>query len=120
MNSTFVRFVCRMLVVCMASLPFQANAGLVATGEVAAAKSPPAARVALTSQLEALGIAADSARERVAALSDAEVVQLAGRIDKLPAGAGGVAVGMILVLIFLFWRFQFSDQSKAAAKTPAK
>lgn len=53
-------------------------------------------------QFEALGVDPDEAAARVAGLSDAEIAQLAGRIDELPVGQS--AVGAIVgaaVLIFL-------------------
>ncbi len=114
MNSTLVRFVCRLLVICMAVLPFQAGAGMVGTGEaVAAGPSSRDARAALAQQLQAYGIAADSAQQRIAALSDAEVRELAGQVDALPAGANGAAIGMIAVILFLIWRFLISPEATA-------
>ncbi len=46
------------------------------------------------------------------------MLALADRVDSLPAGASGVGIGMILVLIFLVWRFGVSDQAKAEAAKP--
>lgn len=60
------------------------------------------AREDVRQQLQAAGVAPDEASMRVAGLSDAEVQQIAARIDELPAGQS--AVGSIvgaLVLIFL-------------------
>ncbi len=117
MNTAFIRFVCRILVVCMAALPFQAGAGLVSTGEAvgnaAASPAAPELRASLVGRLEGYGLAADTAKARIAALSDAEVTQLSGELERLPAGAAGVGVGMLLVLIFLVWRFGLSDQAQA-------
>jgi hypothetical protein len=104
MNTAFVRSVCRILVVCVAALPLQAGA----------------ARATIEVRLQALGIAAQDAKDRVAALSDAEAASIAGRIDSLPAGAAGGGVGFVLVMIFLVWRFGFSDEAKAGYKEPAK
>ncbi len=59
----------------------------------------------------------------MAALSDSEVAQLAGRLDKLPAGAtAGIVLGVAFVAIFLIWRFGVRDQQAAAeaSKEPAK
>jgi hypothetical protein len=51
--------------------------------------------------LRAQGISAEEAKARVKALSDAEVVSLAERLDQLPAG--GDALGSILLAaIFVF------------------
>ncbi len=53
-------------------------------------------------QLILLGIDPEEAASRVASLTDKEVQQIAGRLDELPAGEGGIGpvVGAI-VLIFL-------------------
>jgi hypothetical protein len=112
MNSVLGRFVCRLLVVCMAVLPFQAGAGMVGTSEsVAAAQSSAAVRAALAAQLQTYGVAGDIAKERIAALSDAEVQELADQVDRLPAGANGAAIGMIAVILFLIWRFIISPDA---------
>lgn len=114
MNSGFARTVCRVLVVCMAVLPFQAGAGMVATGEAAATvRLPVASRAVLAERMQALGLGAEFARDRVAALSDPEVAQLSGQLDSVPAGANGVGIGILLVLLFLLWRFTASDQAQA-------
>lgn len=49
--------------------------------------------------LESYGVAPAEARARLAALSDAEVQQIAGRIDELPAGAdtaGAILLGLLI------------------------
>lgn len=87
------------------SLPQQAQAAIVPTEALLAntATDPAAARERVQSFLgredvrSALvqqGVDADAALGRVAAMSDAEVAQLAGRIDQAPAG------GDILGLVF--------------------
>ena len=49
-----------------------------------------------------LGVTPDEAAARVGSLSDAELTQLAARIDSLPAGQGaGSAVVLLLVIIIL-------------------
>ncbi len=60
------------------------------------------ARQDVREQFEALGVDPDEALVRTANLSDAEIQQIAGRLDELPAGesAVGAIVGAI-VLIFL-------------------
>ncbi len=54
-------------------------------------------------QLEALGIDPDEAAARADSLSDAEIMQIAGQLDELPAGqdALGVVVGTILVIFIV-------------------
>jgi hypothetical protein len=120
-SNGFVRALCRILVVCFATSSISAQAGLISTdqavaGAAAAAAGTHAARAAIAGQLEALGLAADTARERVAALSDAEALEIAGRLDSQPAGASGQVFAILLVVIFLIWRFGFSDQAKAEGK----
>jgi hypothetical protein len=51
-------------------------------------------------QLEAMGVNKDDAQARVAALSDAEAAQLAGRIDSLPAG-GDVVGALVFIFVLL-------------------
>jgi hypothetical protein len=120
-NNAFVRTLCRILIVCFAASSMTAQAGLIRTdqavaGAAAASGGARVARDAVVLQLEALGLASDSARERVAALSDAEALDIAGRLDAIPAGAGPQAIFLVLILIFLIWRFGFSDQAKAEEK----
>jgi len=120
-NNAFVRTLCRILIVCFAASSMTAQAGLIRTdqavaGAASAAGGARVARDAVALQLEALGLAADSARERAAALSDAEALDIAGRLDAIPAGAGPEAIFLVLILVFLIWRFGFSDQAKAEEK----
>ncbi len=59
-------------------------------------------------QLAAMGVNADEAAARIDSLSDAEVAEVAARIDSLPAGqaVGSVVVVLLLVVIILFiWPF---------------
>ena len=76
-------------------------------------------RAGVADQLQAFGVSPQDAQARVAALSDAEVTALAGRLDSLPAGAD-VGIPLLILAAFFFWRFFYSDQAKAeAAKKPA-
>ena len=113
MSTSFVRLVSRLLVVCMIALPFQAHAGLIGTDEVISAAQAAAARDTVasflnrsdvTGQLQLLGLNAKDAKDRVAALTDAEVAKLAGQIESMPAGAGdGAALIVVLLIIWLVW-----------------
>lgn len=85
------------------------QAGMIGTDRVLAAEQGRLDRDRLASlleredlrrQLSALGVDAQSARERVALLADAEVAQINQRIDELPAG--GNILGVLLVLFILF------------------
>ena len=53
-------------------------------------------------EMRNLGVDPDEAMKRANALSDAEIAQLAGKLDQLPAGEGalGVVIGA-LVLVFV-------------------
>ena len=135
MHSSFVRFICRVLVACMIGLPFHAQAGVIGTDQAVAAAQGQDVHAAhgqtaratlagfinrgeVAGQLQALGLSPQAAKERVAALTEAEVTRLAGQIEGLPAGAGGQFIGFLLIFVFLMWRFVFSDQAKAEAAKP--
>ena len=119
MNQAFVRSISRLLIVCLAWLPLQSQAELIGTTQSVAAAgaqadAAKAARSGLIGALQEYGLASEQAKARVAALTDAEVVALAGRVADAPAGAiPGETIGVIFVLLFLIWRFGFSDQAKA-------
>lgn len=112
MTTSFVRLVSRLLIVCLIGLPVQANAGLIGTDQAVSAAQAQTARATVLSQLgraevaaqmQSLGITPQDARDRIAALTDAEVARLAGQIDSLPAGAGSEALLVIVVLGLLLW-----------------
>ena len=114
MSTTIVRFISRLLVVCLIGLPFQVNAGMIGTGDVVSATQAAAARDTVAAfmnrtdvagQLQALGLSAKDAKDRVAALTDSEVAKLAGQIDSLPAGAasGGAILLLILLGVLIWW-----------------
>jgi hypothetical protein len=114
MHTSFVRLLSRLLVVCMIGLPFQVNAGMIGTGDVVSAAQAAAARDTVATfmnrgdvagQLQALGLSAKDAKDRVAALTDSEVAKLAGQIDSLPAGAssGGAILLLILIGVLIWW-----------------
>jgi hypothetical protein len=102
-----------MLVACMIGLPFQVHAGLIGTDQVVTAEQALAARgmvssvvnrADVASQLQSLGISPETAKDRVAALSDSEVTQLAGQLENLPAGASSGGAILVLILIgVLIW-----------------
>jgi hypothetical protein len=51
--------------------------------------------------LEKFGIPAEQAKARVAAMSEAEVASLAGKLDSLPAGAALSNQDLIIVLLIV-------------------
>jgi len=98
MNREWTRQLCRLLVVLMAWAPYQlASAGMVSTDQSLAAGAQHE-RGEVVNALEAFGVDAATAQERVGAMTDAEVRSLAGQIASAPAG-GVYAAGIIAVLL---------------------
>jgi hypothetical protein len=62
-------------------------------------------RADVIAALQARGVSIDAARERVAALTDAEAAHVAAQIDAAPAGAGDV----IGVIVFIFVLLLITD-----------
>lgn len=131
MSKTFVRLVSRMLIVCMLGLPFQAQAGMIGTGDAVGAAEGNAARDTLRAiveraeaagRLQDFGLAPQAARERLAALTDAEAAMLARHVEQLPAGANGAGIGMLVVIVFLIYHFIVGPalSPAEAKKEPAK
>lgn len=98
------------LVMLATSLPINlARAAMVSTDQVVEQSALAAertrvmefmAREDVHEQLRALGIEPDEAMQRTASLSDAEVQEIAGHLNQLPAGEG--AIGIVLgVLLFI-------------------
>jgi hypothetical protein len=115
MKNAFTRMICRLLIVSMAWMPFQfAHAGMIGTGEQVAIAGAQAERAAVMSvisradvarELQAYGVDLTTAQDRVAALTDAEVRSIAGKLDTATVGAGSgwavlILVGVVLWLIF--------------------
>jgi len=91
-------------------LPQTVRAGTIATDDVLAAQQPAQDRAKLKAlverpelaqQLEKLGIAPEKAKERVDAMSDAEVRMVVGRLESLPAGAALSNTDFLLVIIIV-------------------
>jgi hypothetical protein len=98
MNRGWTRQLCRLLIVLVAWAPYQmANAGMVSIdqGLVAGAQHE---RGEVVNALQAFGIDAATAQERVAAMTDAEVRTLAGQVDSAPAG-GVYSAGIIAIIL---------------------
>ena len=112
MKSAWARTICRLLIVLMVWTPYQvAQAGMISADQ-AAAPSSQADRAAVLSfvsradvagQLQSMGLDAATAKDRVAAMSDAEVAYLAGRIEQLPAGADTAGVILLILIIAAIW-----------------
>ena len=85
-------------------VPVPANAGMLPTGSVLERERVTnlLERAEIRSQLQAFGVSPAQVKARVAALSDAEVADLAARIDDLPAGGASIlGVALIVFLVLL-------------------
>jgi hypothetical protein len=100
------------LIVLMVWTPYQAaQAGMIGTDQATAAASQAdraavlsfVSRADVAGQLQSMGLDAATAKDRVAAMTDAEVAYLAGRIERLPAGADTSGVILLLIIIAVIW-----------------
>lgn len=117
----FAKSVCVLLVICMAWTPFSLHALMIGTDQAVAASveqdsrdrvSRFVQRADVAKQLESYGISSAAAQERIDALTPEEIVQLAGNIDSLPAGADTtlsftattwLVAALIALVIFFVW-----------------
>jgi hypothetical protein len=112
MSSTLKSFLCRVLAVAMLLLPFQTGqAGMIGADQAISAATVQVdrnvvlnflSRSQTVNELQALGLDAQVARDRVAAMTDHEVGALAGKINALPAGGDAGLLVLILVVV-LVW-----------------
>ncbi|MBI4290222.1 MAG: PA2779 family protein [Betaproteobacteria bacterium] len=107
--------ICRFLAIAMMMLPFQTGqASMIGADQV----NPAAAvqvdrdfvlnylsRSQTVNDFQTLGLDAQTARDRVAAMTDDEVSSLAGKISAVPAGGDGLVV--LVLVVFLIWYFAF-------------
>ena len=112
MKSAWARTICRLLVVLMIWTPYQiAQAGIIGTDQatITTAQADRSAvlgfvtRADVAGQLQALGLDAATAKDRVAAMTDGEVSYLAGQINSLPAGADTAGVILLILIIAAIW-----------------
>jgi hypothetical protein len=109
MKNAFTQTLCRLLAVVLMLLPWQTGqASMIGTEQATSTASVQADRDAVASflsrtqavnELSALGIDAQTAKDRVAAMSDGEVSSLAGKIAALPAGGDGLVLLVLVLLI---------------------
>jgi len=59
-------------------------------------------RADVQAQMVALGVDTAEAAARIATLSDAEVRQIAGQLDRLPAGQDAATIALIFLSVFVF------------------
>lgn len=112
MKSVWARTICRLLVALMIWTPYQfAQAGMIGTDQTAAPSSQAdrtavlsfVSRADVAGQLQSMGLDAATAKDRVGAMTDAEVAYLAGRIEQLPAGGDTAGVILLIVIIAAIW-----------------
>jgi hypothetical protein len=110
------KLTCRGLIVSMLALSFQtAGAGMIGADQAAPSTAPTdrttvlevLARADTASRLQTLGVDPAAARDRVAAMSDQEVSQLASDIRTAPAGADGGTVAAVIIIAAAIWYFAF-------------
>lgn len=108
----FTRIVASALIISSASMgfPMMANAGIISTDEVLSTATQTDSRDRVNAflnrtdvrqALQGQGVNADAALERVQAMSDAEVAQLAGRIDQAPVGGDILGVLFTIFIVLL-------------------
>lgn len=106
------RLTCRALVVSMLALSFQtAGAAMIGADQVAGSDRAMVLgvlnRSEAAAQLQAQGLDPSLARERIAAMSDQEVRQLAADIHAAPAGADGGTILAVLLIGAAVWYFVY-------------
>ena len=104
MIATLRRLIATLLVISIA-MPLPAQAAMVATDQALgtperAHLSQFLARADVQARLGQYGVNASDVQARIAAMSDEEVAQLAGKIDALPAG-GDILGAIVLVFLVL-------------------
>ena len=100
------------LVMLVVSLPLGvARARLVTTDQVIGALSAERerdqidaflGRADVQAQMVALGVDTAEAAARIATLSDDEIRQIAGQLDRLPAGQDAATIALVILSIFVF------------------
>ncbi len=106
----FKQIISACLIVCItfAGFPMAAQAGMVSTEEVSAAAdanrdklSAFLAREDVRQAVQAQGVSPQAAAERIKAMSDVEVAQLADRIDQAPAGGDVLGILFTVFIVLL-------------------
>ncbi|WP_427915363.1 PA2779 family protein [Ramlibacter sp. MMS24-I3-19] len=110
------KITCRALVVSVFALSVQgASAGMIGAEQAMPSGAQAdrtlvlevLARSDTSAQLESMGLDPQRARERVAAMSDQEVGQLAQEIRTAPAGGNGWGVAAVIIIAAAVWYFVF-------------
>lgn len=107
MNKDVVsRWKAMLAAIAFAFISVPASAGIVSTDQVLAGSDREKVRAFLEREgvedrLKALGVAPELARKRVDAMTDEEVLRVAGRIDTLAAGGALDKTDWILILLIV-------------------
>lgn len=111
MNMRFV-FTCLLSLTLISVAPMAANADMLSTSMILT-EAERSARVELVetyldredvrNQMESMGVDPALAAERVSALTDAQLQQLALNIESAPAGSGdlGIVIAVLVILLLL-------------------
>ena len=110
MISKFQRAMASLLIVCVCgiSVPLPALAAMIETQSIAASSNRDRLasvldRADIVAQLEHYGVDSADVKARVAALTDDEAAQLAGKMDNLPAG------GLLELILIVFLVLVITD-----------
>ena len=104
MTRLFKRLISSLVIVCIAGLGLPVHAGMLPTDAVNLERSHILNildREEVLAGLKASGVSAADVKARVAAMTDDEVAQLAGQIDRLPAGGTDILTFILVVFIIL-------------------
>lgn len=118
MTSIMKKITCCVLVVSLLALSFQtARAGMIGADQAAAAQAAQSDRAVVMSvlsraetsaQLQQLGVDPQTARARVASMTDQEVHALAQDIQTAPAGAmSGWGWAAVVLVVAAIWYFAY-------------
>lgn len=109
----FKRFMAALVAASFLALGFQsASAGVIGTQQYLAGADRAAqveriqstlARADVQAELVKMGVDPVAATERVASLSDQELMQVAGKLDQVPAGGDGLlaVIGIVFVVLLI-------------------
>lgn len=90
----------------LVSVVAPASAAMVSTEQLLGVEdnlpAPAEVRASLQARLVAMGVPSDDAQQRVAALNDQQVIQVATALDEDPAGGGIVTVAAVIFLVLLW------------------
>jgi hypothetical protein len=114
MTSAWARAVCRLSIALAIWMPYQvAQAGMIGTGQISQTSQTSQtdrgtvlgfmARGDVARELQSFGLDPSTAKARVAAMTDDEVRQLAGKISSAPAGADVAGLLLLIVVIAVIW-----------------